>query len=67
MGMYMHGTGETALTMSCRAGNGEAVSSLPCEHAFHEACISKWLCERRVACPMCNHDARETWMTHGQR
>ena len=37
---------------------GEAVSSLPCEHVFHEACISKWLCERRVACPMCNHDPR---------
>lgn len=35
-------------------GAGEVLACLPCEHAFHETCITKWLTERRAACPMCN-------------
>jgi len=29
---------------------------LPCGHCFHEECISKWLLEKSVHCPMCKAD-----------
>jgi hypothetical protein len=29
---------------------------LPCGHCFHETCISKWLLEKSVHCPMCKSD-----------
>eukprot|EP00884_Botryococcus_braunii_P017767 jgi/Botrbrau1/4674/Bobra.33_2s0038.2 len=38
----------------------DAGKSLPCGHAFHEACIKKWLAQchgqgRLATCPMCNN------------
>lgn len=27
---------------------------LPCSHTFHRACVSRWLLERRPACPLCH-------------
>lgn len=32
-------------------GGGQRVAVLPCQHAFHEACIHKWLLQR-ATCPM---------------
>ena len=46
---------------------GDAYRVLPCGHRFHIECVDKWLRSTSAQCPMCNHDARETWMTHGQR
>jgi hypothetical protein len=39
----------------CMETNNESVK-LPCGHCFHEGCISKWLLERSVYCPMCKYD-----------
>lgn len=27
--------------------------ALSCEHAFHARCISEWLCDHRMRCPLC--------------
>uniref|UniRef100_A0A6T9E0I7 RING-type domain-containing protein n=1 Tax=Noctiluca scintillans TaxID=2966 RepID=A0A6T9E0I7_NOCSC len=31
----------------------DSVALLPCGHTFHRMCISRWLLERRSACPIC--------------
>mmetsp|Transcript_35326 Transcript_35326/g.94074 ORF Transcript_35326/g.94074 Transcript_35326/m.94074 type:complete len:150 (+) Transcript_35326:81-530(+) len=31
-----------------------SVVILPCAHTFHRACVSRWLLERRPACPLCH-------------
>lgn len=31
----------------------DEVSRLPCGHAFHDECISRWLTECRATCPIC--------------
>ena len=32
------------------------ISRSPCGHCFHKECISKWVIERRITCPLCNLD-----------
>ncbi|KAJ2773762.1 hypothetical protein IWQ57_001140 [Coemansia nantahalensis] len=32
---------------------GQAVTRLPCFHAFHKGCIRKWLTKRSGECPVC--------------
>ena len=32
------------------------ISRSPCGHYFHKECISKWIIERRITCPLCNDD-----------
>lgn len=34
--------------------NTAGIVQLPCEHAYHPACISKWLTQCKNACPMCS-------------
>ena len=33
-------------------------TKLPCGHHYHKGCISKWLLEKSVYCPMCKFDCR---------
>ena len=35
--------------------NGECIKTLPCGHAYHDGCISKWL-ENVANCPICKKD-----------
>jgi len=39
----------------CFEINNDSVK-LPCGHCFHEDCISKWLLEKSIHCPMCKFD-----------
>ena len=32
----------------------ETLGAMPCSHAFHRHCISKWLCNKST-CPLCRH------------
>jgi hypothetical protein len=34
---------------------GACVVHLPCNHAFHPECVSKWLMQCKGTCPLCNH------------
>ncbi|CAN0003737.1 unnamed protein product, partial [Discosporangium mesarthrocarpum] len=36
---------------------GEALTALPCRHAFHTACIRPWLTTKSRLCPMCKGEA----------
>lgn len=38
--------------------DGEEVLELPCHHLYHDACIKKWLIERKKVCPICVRDVR---------
>jgi E3 ubiquitin-protein ligase DOA10 len=33
---------------------GDTLAHLPCQHAFHEACVSEWLVKYSKKCPVCN-------------
>jgi hypothetical protein len=37
-------------------GDNVIVSVLPCNHAFHPSCITKWLTRGNTLCPCCNLD-----------
>ena len=37
----------------------ETLAAMPCSHAFHRHCISKWLCHS-AACPLCRHQLPAT-------
>jgi len=39
----------------CEYENGETVTKLPCNHIYHESCITSWT-ESHVRCPLCNYD-----------
>jgi len=39
----------------CEYENGETVTKLPCNHIYHESCLSSWT-ESHVRCPLCNYD-----------
>ena len=43
-----------------RYKRGTMVSSLPCGHMFHWACVKPWLQTRSVLCPVCRSPANET-------
>mmetsp|Transcript_48803 Transcript_48803/g.76061 ORF Transcript_48803/g.76061 Transcript_48803/m.76061 type:complete len:205 (+) Transcript_48803:101-715(+) len=32
---------------------------LPCKHAFHSACIGRWLCQGAKCCPLCKSELRD--------
>jgi hypothetical protein len=38
---------------------GEDILTLPCEHFFHENCLTPWLIKSNL-CPMCKQDAIKT-------
>lgn len=38
---------------------GEHVTTLPCEHMFHQDCVKEWLCNRKKTCPVCRSDVME--------
>jgi len=40
-------------------GVGDKLRCLPCSHAFHAKCITKWLIERSATCPLCKIDLYE--------
>lgn len=44
-------TSECGVCLGCLA---EPVVQLPCRHAFHQACISRWLTQCKNACPLCS-------------
>lgn len=46
------GSAECGVCLSAFATDVEVVQ-LPCRHAFHAECISKWLTEFRSTCPLC--------------
>jgi hypothetical protein len=50
----MHTADDCLECSVCLAGysDGEAVTVLPCNHAFHRGCITSWLLSRNL-CPMC--------------
>ncbi|KAL3145404.1 hypothetical protein ABBQ38_001651 [Trebouxia sp. C0009 RCD-2024] len=53
------GAGAAAQEEDEMAMEQHACKALPCGHAFHEACIAKWLAQcygqsRQPTCPMCN-------------
>ena len=53
------GRGPPGTPTSARPPLGPPGKALPCGHAFHEACIRRWLAQchgqgRRPTCPMCN-------------
>mmetsp|Transcript_158467 Transcript_158467/g.279727 ORF Transcript_158467/g.279727 Transcript_158467/m.279727 type:complete len:361 (-) Transcript_158467:141-1223(-) len=35
----------------------DEVRTLPCQHHFHDTCITKWLTEHRRTCPLCCREA----------
>ena len=46
------GAPECAICLD-RLGGGAGVSQLPCGHAYHCACIERWLLAGRETCPVC--------------
>ena len=43
---------------------GDLVVCLPCEHAYHQACIRRWLvhsANRKRTCPVCKRSALAGW------
>eukprot|EP00931_Biecheleriopsis_adriatica_P004588 TRINITY_DN106231_c0_g1_i1.p1 TRINITY_DN106231_c0_g1~~TRINITY_DN106231_c0_g1_i1.p1 ORF type:complete len:323 (-),score=55.84 TRINITY_DN106231_c0_g1_i1:125-1093(-) len=46
------GSDECRVCLRSLAGETQ-VLMLPCGHAFHEQCITKWACEYRGDCPLC--------------
>jgi len=45
--------GEKCTICMAAFDSGDSVAVLPCKHLFHRCCISRWLMERRSACPLC--------------
>jgi hypothetical protein len=39
----------------CEYETGETVTKLPCNHIYHESCLTSWT-ENHVRCPLCNFD-----------
>lgn len=39
----------------CEYETGETVTKLPCNHIYHESCLTSWT-ENHVRCPLCNYD-----------
>lgn len=46
----------------CKSHSGtlRTIIELPCEHFFHENCITPWLYFRSAECPLCKKDVRES-------
>merc|ERR1719345_476420 len=47
------GTTECSVCLAAFAPN-QSVVKLPCSHAFHHTCISKWLTQCKNTCPLCS-------------
>ena len=56
-------TGETCNICFEDYESGDTYRVLPCGHRFHIECIDKWLRSTSLRCPLCNHDARERWIS----
>lgn len=52
------GSAECGVCLAAFGASDIEVVQLPCRHAFHPECISKWLTEFRSACPLCAASVR---------
>uniref|UniRef100_A0A914DVR5 RING-type domain-containing protein n=1 Tax=Acrobeloides nanus TaxID=290746 RepID=A0A914DVR5_9BILA len=52
----------------CRCGLTSDIASLPCTHAFHYECITRWIQSKgsNATCPLCDHKISLNSVTRGQ-
>lgn len=48
------GTNEECRICMCPLETGDSLKHLPCNHFFHEDCVSTWLGKHSQSCPLCN-------------
>ena len=47
----------TCTICQCDYEDGETLMKLPCDHFFHETCVSIWLGQQSHVCPICRKEA----------
>merc|ERR1711907_60825 len=48
---------DTHCTICCESHEHTAITTLPCNHSFHQKCIVPWL-QEKPSCPVCRADVR---------